>query len=99
MEENDGLIGEFVLIDDCSQATYNDLFEFWTLLKIAVVYKRNPVRRGLIQARNIGATIASQQILLFTDSHIIMGRVLNSLSGFRRGKCDFYNFFSIKIEI
>lgn len=73
MEQDDNrILGEFVLVDDGSQITYMKLMEFISKSRISIVFKQNLVRQGLIQARNIGADIAAYPVLLFCDAHVLL---------------------------
>ncbi|KAG5672039.1 hypothetical protein PVAND_002201 [Polypedilum vanderplanki] len=65
------VIHEIILVDDCSTMEHLkvQLDEFVkTNIKIRLI--RLPERKGLIYARNIGASEAKSEILVFLDSHI-----------------------------
>ncbi|CAJ0584892.1 unnamed protein product, partial [Mesorhabditis spiculigera] len=68
-----GLVKEVILVDDSSEkpALGKPLEDFWKKEKLDHIVKilRTKQREGLIRARQLGAEIATGEVLIFLDAH------------------------------
>ncbi|MGV2829861.1 glycosyltransferase family A protein [Myxosarcina sp. GI1(2024)] len=77
---------EIIIVDDASMATYDEVIAQLEQLDIPIIYRRLPQSLGPSATRNLGAELASEDILMFLDDDDLWlpQKISNQLQIFRK---------------